>query len=223
MRMRFNRWCENHVRGYGGANFNPDEYRDEYRRREYLTYGQMYDDVQLELDNSKAWLKSQWGIEPREVIWFQDSLQPGQYKSDLTVDGAWKEDYDAGVRYLDELHEWLAERDSEGVDPGEYTQIDQSSMKCIRDLCGDYDWDGLRPDDWDWDWGPYQGHPDSPGEWSRCRDIALSDEEYPVVVLGNGSMIDGAHRLAVAMLNGKRYYPCLIGFPYLWFESESGR
>lgn len=220
--MRFGRWHEAQARGYGGPTFKPDDYRDEYRRREYLNYQQMYDDVQLELDNTATWIKSQWGIKPQEIIWFQDSLPPDQYKSDLTVESVWKEDLDSGIRYLDDLHEYLTELDGEGVDEAEYRLIDQSTMKCIKELCWDFDWENLKDDDWDFDWGPYKWYPNEPGEWDRCRRIAFDNQPFPVTVLADGSMIDGAHRLAVALFQQQPYYPCLIGFPYHWFEGESG-
>jgi hypothetical protein len=36
-------------------------------------------------------------------------------------------------------------------------------------------------------------------------------------------MIDGAHRLAVAIFKRMSYYPCLVGFPEFWFQQERQR
>ena len=76
------------VRGYGGPAFDPRLYSDDYSRNDYLLYKQLYEDVQLELDNSRGQIVAKWGIEPSSLIWFQDSLNPSSYTSGLTVESA---------------------------------------------------------------------------------------------------------------------------------------
>ena len=214
----------NLIRGYGGPAFDPQSYVDAYHAGEYQTYRQLYEDVQLELDNSAAAIAAKWGCRPKDLLWFEDSLSPSVYasKSGLTVDSAWKEDQQSGISYLAEMIEWLEANEGptqltpdEIADGAENVQInpaqyDQSTMACLKKVLFDYEWPSIG-NNWD-AWGPYDWQP-SPGEWERCRRIKHDEIEYPVTVLVDGSMIDGAHRLAVAIFNRQSHYPCLVGVP----------
>jgi len=214
-------------RGYGGPAFNWREYQDNAEQGQYLTYDKLYEDVQMELDMSKQWLQQKWNTTPRDLIWFEDSLSPAKYTSGLTVEQTWTEDLEEGAKYLNSLHEWLVENeamsggDPEPLDATQFSQIDQSTPKCIKDILWNYDWDSLDDDAWDINWGPYEWDPWDQGEWTRCREIAMNHtEDFPVTVMVNGSMIDGAHRLAVAIFERKSYHSCLVGVPSEWFRRQ---
>jgi hypothetical protein len=206
------------LRGYGGPAFDYRQYVDEYKRGDYHQYKDLYDDVQMELDMLAGEIRNKWGVSSKQLIWFSDYLDPAQYTSGLTVEGTWEEDFSQGVDYFEDLVEWLTQREGP-FEPQDLQGYDRSKMKSIYDLLGDFDWDKLGWDDWD-QWGPYAWHPFDGGEWSRCRIIAHDHQDYPVSVLVDGSMIDGAHRLAVAIFNGRRSYPCQVGVPETLFQKS---
>lgn len=219
MAMKFRLWIETDtLKGYGGPAFPWENYRQEYENHDFRRYNQLYDDVQLELDNLAPKLLSVWKAKPQDLIWFSDSLDPVRYTSGMTVDSVWAEDLQGGIDYFSDLVEWLNQNEGEPIDPNELKQYDRTKMKCIWDLLSDYEWENLRDDDWDY-WGPYQWQPMG-GEWERCRRIAHDHQEYPVTVLVNGSMIDGAHRLAVGIYKRHRSYPCFVGVPEFWFTKR---
>lgn len=210
--MKIYKIAEDTYIGYGGPPFDIDEFIDDFNRKNYQTYRSLYEDVQNELDLMKSNIVSQFRCRPEDLLWFESSIDPKLYTPGMTIETVWKEDYDSGIRYLEDMNTWLAqhEPDGEGVPEEELKKIDQTTYKCIRELMM-YDWQ--IDDNWSFDWGPYAWYPENPGEWSRCRDIAISNEDYPVAVLVNGKMVDGAHRLTVAIHNRLRYYACVVGIP----------
>lgn len=215
--MNFSLWLESDtLKGYGGPAFKWQDYLQDYNQNQFYRYKQLYHDVQLELDNLAPKLKSVWKVNPKDLVWFSDNLNPNQYTSGMTVESTWTEDYQLGIKYFDDLVNWLNDREKEPVDPEDLKTYDKSKMRSIYDMLGDFEWNTLGFDDWD-RWGPHEWYADA-GEWSRCRDITRDHQRYPVTVLTNGSMIDGAHRLAVAIFNNERSYPCLVGVPEFWLN-----
>lgn len=186
---------------YGGPAFDISSYLDEYQRREYLTTKQLYEDVDLELSNQ--------GLS--NIIWFQDSVDPVQYTGGMTVENCWQDDYKDGIDNFQVLLDWIEQTDGSTFTPEELAGYDRSQMNCIYKLLMDWDFETIQ-DNWD-KWGPFTWHSDAFSEWSRCQSIARDNEEYPIAVLATGQMLDGAHRLAVALLNRRRDYPALVGVP----------
>jgi len=198
---------------YGGQAFDLNNYLDNYKRNEFLTYKDLYDDVQLESDNL---LKERLA---KQLIWFEDSISPASYKSDLTVEECWSEDLSNGIDYLSQIEEWLISRGEEPTDPTILSQFDKTTPNCIYKYFMKLSFNTLTDDEYDFHWGPYKWYPENVGEWSRCREIAVGNERYPIAILYNGQVIDGAHRLAVAIFEHKSSYPCIIGVPsYLMDE-----
>lgn len=217
IRMRFKKWVLREVfRGYGGPKFDWKQYEDDYAGGRYLNYKQLYDDVQMELYNLNGEIKRAWKVDYTDLVWFEDSLRPDQYTSGMTVQSTWAEDHQHGVNNFQSLVEYLTELEGEPFAPEDLAGLDPAKMESMKRLLWDFDFENLGPDDWDVNWGPYRWQPES-GEWERCRRIALEHERYPVNVLVNGTMIDGAHRLAVAVFQRQGSYPCLVGCPSHWF------
>jgi hypothetical protein len=204
--------------GYGGPAFNYQDYQGEYENGDFFTLKQLYDDVQLELSNRVGYIQERFHCRPDDLIWFQDSLDARKYTSSLTVESCWVEDVQGGIDYLGDLVGYLERLEGEPFESQEIAGLDRHSMKSIYDLLSDFDYENLGYDDWDV-WGPYDWYPYGGGEWSRCRDIAHDREEYPVTLFFNGIMVDGAHRLAVAVYKHSFFYPCLVGCPERIFRS----
>jgi len=200
---------------YGGPAFSPERYVDDFLQNNFLNYKQLYDDVQMEIDNMVK--------NSRDVVWFSDVLDPFEYKSDLTVESCWQEDKNSGIDYLKSIDEWITEHyHEEPTDPNEFAKIDQSTPKCIEKYFYTFGFENMPYDEYDLRWGPYKWTPDLMGEWMRCRNIALFDyEDAPVAVYYDGQVLDGAHRLAVAMYKRRGGYPCLVGIPIEIMESIS--
>lgn len=192
---------------YGGPSFNPANYLDDYRSGRFLRYKDLFEDVQLESDNL---LKE---VNARRLIWFEDVISPSSYKSDLTVESCWSEDFNSGIDYLSEIEEWMIGRGEEPTDSETFSKFDKTTPKCVYRYFMTLSFETLGDDEYDFNWGPYKWYPESMGEWSRCRDIAISNERYPISILYNGQVLDGAHRLAVAIYNHESSYPCIVGVP----------
>ncbi len=213
--MRFRTWFEGVTfRGYGGPKFDWHQYVPEYKSNQYHTYKQLYDDVQLELSNMQADIKAAWKVPYTDLIWFEDVLNPKQYTSGMTVESCWEDDFKAGEKHFENLLEYLEHIDGP-FDPEDLKNIDPSKMECVKRMMWDYDYENMRDDEYDLTWGPHDWNPG--GEWGRCKQIKYDEQDYPVTVLVNGKMIDGAHRLAVAIFNRRSTYPCLVGVPQHWF------
>lgn len=201
------------VIAYGGPRFDLNSFADEFVSGDFQSYTQLYEEAQLAVD----YVEEFGGPAAKELIWFLDSLNPQVYASGLTVESAWIEDYNDGIRYMEDLIRWSLSRGEEEIDAEELAQIDPSSPQCIHQLMWDYDWETIG-DNYDFDWGPHEWQPEESGEWDRCRNIAQDWQEYPVIVLFTGEMVDGAHRLAVANKKRQPYYPCLVGVPRYMME-----
>lgn len=186
---------------YGGPPFDVNEFRDEYQSGSYQETRQLYDDAQMEMDMR--------GLQER-YLWFESYVDPQEFSSSLTVDQCWKEDLESGEDHFQNLVEWLEEMDKFTFTAEELSGYDRSSMASIKQLLWDWDFDSVG-DEWD-DWGPIRWQPEV-GEWERCRRIVRENERYPITVLFNGRVLDGAHRLAVAIYERQRSYPALVGFP----------
>jgi hypothetical protein len=212
-------WYDKSMRkiAYGGPAFDISGYVDDFRSRNYIPTKKLYEDAELAVDYME-------GVSPNDLVWFEDSLSPSAYAhSGTTVEGMWKEDYGSGVRYMEDLIGWFRDNGEEIPEEG-FPGIDPSDSKCIKRLMWDYDWDTVGTD-YDMYWGPNQWVPGVYGEWERCRRIAYDGQDYPVTVLFDGRMVDGAHRLAVANHKRMSSYPCLVGVPIRSMEdlvSKSG-
>lgn len=201
-----------------GPSFDAIDFFDQYDAGDFERYKDLYGDVQMELDNDAAGLEKELGADPKEFVWLPHSVPVSKYASpNLSVPGAWTEDYENGEDHFADLVEWLEEREG-AFDPADLADYDHTSMKSITKLMGDFDWETLSDDDWD-KWGPKEWQPQG-GEWGRMRNIAFDEQEYPVTILCTGERVDGAHRLAVAQFNHQSTYPALIGFPEHLFEKE---
>jgi uncharacterized protein (TIGR02996 family) len=148
LRMQFKLWLEAHtLKGYGGPAFDPKQYQSDYKNGDFARYKQLYEDVQLELDNLKTQLLAKWKVSPKELIWFSDTLNPTKYTSGMTVESTWTEDYQNGIDYFTDLVQWLNEKEGEPLPSEELKIYDRSQMRSIYDLLGDWEWDTLSLDD----------------------------------------------------------------------------
>lgn len=214
-----------------GIGFNPilwEQYWDEYQRGEYLSHRDIYDDVSLEMSN----LESSLPAPAHTYIWFRDVLDISDYKNTvppLTLEHAWEEDFKAGIDNFQSLIDWIEHVENIKFDVSDLRQYDRSKMSCIDEFLSDYGFDVLDPlTDWTYYYqlGPVDWIDYNSGEWSRIRDIGIREQqgeylEYtPISVLEDGSLIDGAHRIAWAAYSNQRSIPALVGVPELYFDFE---
>lgn len=215
-----------HLRGIG---FNPilwEQYWEEYRRGEYITYRDLYEDVSLEMDM----IRNSLPASPEEYIWFTDSVPLNEFQGahiELTPGQAWMEDELEGIDNFQLLVDWIEQVERIQFNPNELQKYDRSKMSSIKELLLDYEFETIDPsNDWDYyyELGPINWYPSDGGEWARIRDVGVAQykgllpEEAPIAILEDGSLIDGAHRIAWAKYIREWYLPALVGVPENYFQ-----